>query len=116
MSNLRFDADHAVERAGDDPELARTIGELFVEHVPHWIAELRTAIENGGEPKTAQRLAHTIKSSADNTGCHRVRSLAEDLERRIPEDGPERTAEAFADLVAAVDEVLPEVARFTVVD
>lgn len=71
------------DRAGGDDKLARDLLLIVVDTVPLWLNELPLAAGNG-DWKTVQRIAHSLKGSADNLGA-----------------GPARDAAAVVELAAA---------------
>lgn len=62
-----FDVDAGLKRAGGDQALFRDVAQLVCEHAPKWLAELTEAIDSGNAA-LARRLAHSLKSSAENVG------------------------------------------------
>jgi HPt (histidine-containing phosphotransfer) domain-containing protein len=71
----------AVERlkewGGND--LARKMVELFLSSTPERMAQIREGISSQ-DPETAERGAHSLKSSAGNVGGVRLQRLAEKAE------------------------------------
>ncbi len=60
-------------------KLIITIIELFNENIPKQIDDLRYAVENN-DPKTARRLAHTMKGSSAQMGARKMFTLAAEME------------------------------------
>jgi CheY-like chemotaxis protein len=107
-----LDRDLALSRAGDDPEILRDVALLVLEHVPKWLARMRDSLA-AGDCRTLTRLAHTLKSSADNIGAGRAVSAAAMLESRATEQRLDEVHRALAELEGEMARVLPAVARLT---
>jgi HPt (histidine-containing phosphotransfer) domain-containing protein len=60
-------------------KLVVTIIELFNENIPKQIDDLKFAVENN-DPKTARRLAHTMKGSSAQMGARKMFTLAAEME------------------------------------
>ncbi len=56
--------------------------EAFLHHAPEQLCELREAIENGDEP-TAQRVAHSLKGSAQALGATRLTEACAAIEASV---------------------------------
>ncbi len=63
------------DRAGGDDKLARDLLLIVVDTVPLWLNELPLAA-GIGDWKTVQRIAHSLKGSADNLGAGPARDAA----------------------------------------
>lgn len=115
MSNTAgagFDAELALNRAGDDLELARELAAIFIDQTSLWVADLRLALTLGNHPEVL-RLAHTIKSSADNVGCVEVRTVAQSLESRASAANAAESRLLLEELVESINSVLPRLAAFS---
>ena len=100
----------ALEQAANDEELLEEVVELYQQESPKHVAELETAIGEG-DAKTAERAAHTLKSTSRYVGAHRVSDLAAAIEKeaashRLDEAG--RQAAALRQGHAAVLQALGE--------
>lgn len=62
------------------PPLALRVIQLFLEHVPGKMTEVKSSFDAADYP-ALERLAHSVKSSAANLGLEDFRRLAADLER-----------------------------------
>ena len=78
----RFDHVAALERVDGDEELLRQIAEMFVQICPEWLDNLQRHLNERDQP-TARRLAHSLKSSADNVGGHQACALMARLEETV---------------------------------
>ncbi|MDB6094119.1 MAG: hypothetical protein JWM32_1681 [Verrucomicrobia bacterium] len=75
IENLR-----ALDESGNDEFLREILG-IFLEDVPHRIAELDEAIASGDVGRFT-RAAHSIKGASSNVGANALRAVAEQLESR----------------------------------
>ncbi|MFH1845399.1 MAG: response regulator [bacterium] len=75
-----FDWPGLLARVLDDEELAREVIELTLENCPILLADLQAAISDGDIDST-QRIAHTIKGSAGNSGALGLQAAALQLEK-----------------------------------
>ncbi len=107
-----LDREVALARAGGDPEIMREVAELVLEHVPKWMAGMRKTLD-AGEWRELKRLAHTLKSSADNIGAHEGVLAAARLEQLADQHDIELARPALADLEAKIARLLPAVAQLT---
>jgi PAS domain S-box-containing protein len=71
--------------------LVRKVLEAFVSEFPRLIESLESHVSNG-ERASAERLAHTIKGAAANSGCERISATAALMEIEAKEH-PEKAAE-----------------------
>lgn len=69
--------DKLLEIGGAD--LAQKVIDLFFEHTPGKVTNLREALESG-DSKSIERMAHSIKSSAANLGLDTLREISSRLE------------------------------------
>jgi signal transduction histidine kinase/HPt (histidine-containing phosphotransfer) domain-containing protein len=69
ISGDAFDRAAALERVGGDEDLLRQIAEMFVQICPEWLDSLQRHL-NERDQTAARRMAHSLKSSADNVGGH----------------------------------------------
>ncbi|WP_166832076.1 Hpt domain-containing protein [Thalassoroseus pseudoceratinae] len=109
---LVFQRDDALDRAGDDLEIAQTVARMFLEHAPDWLRHLRQAITDS-DWRNAQRMAHTIKSSGDNLGCHEVRQAAWSIESTIDASEQDALEPMIASLEHAIARCQPVLTEFS---
>jgi len=107
-----IDRELALSRTGGDPDILREVAELVLENIPKWLAEMRDSLEMQ-DWRTLGRLAHTLKSSADNVGARQGVVLAERLERLANEHDLDASQLALAKLEAELARLLPALSRFT---
>jgi signal transduction histidine kinase/DNA-binding NarL/FixJ family response regulator len=107
-----IDREEALERAGGDPTILQEVGELILEHAPKWLAEMPRALD-AGDWKTLKRLAHTLKSSADNVGARQCVVVAATLERTADEQVLEASRRALAGLEIEMARLMPALAHLT---
>lgn len=84
---------------------------LFLENAPGRMEQIRGGL-GGGDPKEAEKGAHSLKSSAANIGAMHVRDLAAEVERTTSDGDPVAGAQilpqledAFAKVIAALEAV-----------
>jgi PAS domain S-box-containing protein len=75
-----FNKAEALQHVGGDEALLRELGEIFFQSRPEMMAELREGIARR-DPKTVQRVAHTIKGSISHLGAPAVYDAALRLEQ-----------------------------------
>ena len=96
---------------GGDELLVKMLN-LFMEHGPERVAQIRSGVESGSVEE-AQRGAHSLKSSAGNLGARRLQAGAARLEG-LADDGDLEGAEellpeletAFREAKTSLEEVL----------
>jgi signal transduction histidine kinase/DNA-binding NarL/FixJ family response regulator/HPt (histidine-containing phosphotransfer) domain-containing protein len=109
LSGDPLDRDIALSRAGNDLEILREVAGLVLEHFPKWMSGIRESFARG-DGRTLSRLAHTMKSSADNVGASRAFSAAERLEKLAELPGLDGGQAAVADLEHEITRLLPAIA------
>ena len=67
-------------QAEGEPDILNELIELFLEEAPPQLAVLREAIE-GGDARTVERVAHTLKGSSGNMGAMRMAAVCAELEK-----------------------------------
>ena len=107
-TRTRLDWESAVESLDGDRELLRAVLDGFLGQHPSLMTELRNAIAADDRP-TARRVAHTIGGSLRMFRDARVVALAEALEDRCRDGGPEQVTAAWRALAPELDAVVAEV-------
>ncbi len=110
--NDPLDLETALERTGGDMAILRDIAGLVLEHIPKWMSAIHASLD-GSDGATLTRLAHTIKSSADNVGAERAAKAAARLEVLAGEHKFDEARTALAHLDAEIAQLLPAVARLS---
>ncbi len=105
-----IDARIALSRAGDDRDLAREVIEIAIPLFSEWLAGIEQAFDDGDWP-TVRRLAHTLKTSADNVGAKAARSAAFRLEQLAAVRDELQARDAFAEVQRAVRRLLPALSQ-----
>jgi signal transduction histidine kinase/AmiR/NasT family two-component response regulator/HPt (histidine-containing phosphotransfer) domain-containing protein len=108
-----IDAQIALSRAGDDRDLAREVIEIAIPLFSEWLAGIEQAFDDGDWP-TVRRLAHTLKTSADNVGAKTARSAAFRLEQLAAARDELEARAAFADVERAVRRLLPALSQLVI--
>ena len=91
----------ALERVDGDEDLLRQIAQVFLQICPGWIDELQQSLSTGDE-STARRLAHSLKTAADNIGGQLAAATLSRLESAVAEG---RLSEAISVWPACQSEV-----------
>ena len=104
----RLDWASAVEALDGDRELLQAVLDGFLGQHPSLMTELREAIATD-DRSTARRVAHTIGGSLRVFRDARVVALAEALEDRCRDDGPEQVTTAWRTLDPELDAVVTEI-------
>ena len=99
----------ALERVGGDLELLQEIAQLFLEHSPALVDEMRTALGNG-DAKSLERAAHNLKGSVSNFGAEAAQQAALRLEVIARKCDLPAATEAFQQLECELGQLRPELA------
>jgi len=62
-----FDLELGLERVGGDEDLFRQIAEMLIQIGPEWLDDLQKHLKDRDQP-SIRRVAHSLKSSAENVG------------------------------------------------
>jgi HPt (histidine-containing phosphotransfer) domain-containing protein len=68
-----------------EPDVVQDVSRVFLEDVPDRLKSIRSSLDRG-EPGTAERLAHSLKSSASMLGARALSRLASQVETRAREN------------------------------
>lgn len=101
-----LDSNLALERCGDDAELVKDLCGILLEAAPAWFAELERATPRHDYP-TLRRLAHTLKSAADNVGGVSLSLSAERLEQLARSEHQSEIESAHSHVVAEWRRLVP---------
>ncbi|MFO0761151.1 MAG: response regulator [Byssovorax sp.] len=101
-----FDKAAALDRVGGDEELLKDLIGVFLGEVHKWLDDIRAAIVSSDAPRL-KRAAHTLKGAVDNCGASRAYDLALRLERLGGEGRIAGAEDIFAELEAAIEQLLP---------
>jgi len=74
-----LDRDALLDRVGGDLEFLQEIAGLFLEDCPRLLEKIRSAV-SGGDARTLEHAAHTLKGSVANFGAQAARDAAFRLE------------------------------------
>jgi HPt (histidine-containing phosphotransfer) domain-containing protein len=110
LADEPLDRDVALSRTDGDPEILRDVARLILEHIPKWMSAMRDSLARG-DSRTLKRLAHTLKSSADNVGAAKGAGAAARLEMLSAEQNLDEARLALAILETEVSRMLPAIAR-----
>jgi CheY-like chemotaxis protein/HPt (histidine-containing phosphotransfer) domain-containing protein len=86
----------------DEPDILKVLIELYLEEAPPRLAALREAIE-GGDARTVERAAHTLKGSTANMGAMRMAAVCAELEKVGGSGELTRAPELLEQLVVEFD-------------
>lgn len=100
-----FDPSIAMRQVGDDPEVLREVMELFIQEAAKQEADVRLAVERR-DPKSLERVAHSIKGACAIFGA----AAAQDAAYRLEQLGRAGSFEGAADAMASLT---TETARLT---
>jgi signal transduction histidine kinase/DNA-binding NarL/FixJ family response regulator/HPt (histidine-containing phosphotransfer) domain-containing protein len=106
-----IDAQIAFSRAGDDRELAREVAGIAIPLFSEWLVAIDRAFDDDDWP-AIRRLAHTLKTSADNVGAKAAHSAAFRLEQLAAARRTTEARAAFAEVDQAVQRLLPALSQF----
>ncbi|MBI1310741.1 response regulator [bacterium] len=83
-SSAAVDRTKALHRMGGSIDLVREVAGLVIELLPAWLAEMERNLQTG-DFTNLKRLAHTLKTSADNVGASALAETAWQLESHLRE-------------------------------
>jgi HPt (histidine-containing phosphotransfer) domain-containing protein len=83
-----------------EPDIVADVAGVFLADVPGRLQQIRAAIE-GGDQATAERLTHSLKSSAAMLGAKGLSRIASELESRARDGGVPRGDPQVAELEEA---------------
>lgn len=104
-----LDSNLALERCGDDADLVKDLCGILLEAAPEWFAEMDLVAPRRDYP-TLRRLAHTLKSAADNVGRVSLSIVAEHLEAAAQNERESEIDAAHRRVVAEWELLAPLVA------
>ncbi len=110
MEQQRLDWELARERIGGSEEILRDLAELFVRESPKMMQEIRAAIDRSDHPEL-RRTAHTLKGSAAVFVAQPTVDAALQLEQLGARGTLDGAEEAWSELAAEVDGLLPVLRR-----
>lgn len=104
--------DHAdfLERVDSDMDLARQVGQMFLEDACEKIAAIRELIERREAGELANA-AHSLKGASANMSALRLRRIAADIEQAAKNDDIAGAQEMFVLVEKAFDEFASELKR-----
>jgi HPt (histidine-containing phosphotransfer) domain-containing protein len=68
-----------------EPDVVQDVSRVFLEDAPDRLKSIRSSLDRG-EPAIAERLAHSLKSSASMLGARALSRLASQVETRAREN------------------------------
>ena len=93
-----FDAQKALQQAGDDPDLLAEVLGVFVDESAGWARDIQDAAA-ARDAERLRRAAHTVKGAASNCGAAQTAALASSVEHLASGGDIGIAAESAADLV-----------------
>lgn len=81
----RFNREHVLEFAGEDPAFVAKLSEIFARTAPRQMQELRDAFADA-DMERLRRVAHQLKGAVGNFGAEAARLLAAEIEEAARED------------------------------
>jgi HPt (histidine-containing phosphotransfer) domain-containing protein len=103
--SLTYDRVQILENLGGDEELLAQIAEMFFSEAEGRLREIREAI-SGGDAKALHSAAHSLKGAVSNFAADRATAAAAKLEQCGKVADLAEAERLFAELSAAVDEVV----------
>ena len=105
----------ALSRVDGDLDLLDQLAEIFVQMASKWINDIGDAV-SAGDARLLQRLAHTLKSTADNMGATGLTAAASSLERLAMDNNLDPAGIVFAKLKSEMAQALPAIAQLAKVE
>lgn len=93
------------------PALQQKMIDLFLENGPERIQSVRSGIESG-DFGTAERAAHSLKSSAGNLGANRLQELARQMEEALEAGNGARAGELVPEMEEHLTQTLHALRAF----
>lgn len=106
-----FDVDAALEMFADDLEFLRESVQLFLEHCPKLLPEIREAAELG-DGKVLERTSHSFKGAVSNFTNAEPFRIAQQLETMGRDTDFSQATVAFSALQNATELLVEELERF----
>ena len=106
-----FDHDAALERVGGDEDLLRQIAEMFTQICPEWLENLQRHL-NERDQAAMRRMAHSLKTSADNVGGHQACASMTRLENAAAEGSLDEAMSMWPDCHGQYVRLLDAVSLF----
>lgn len=101
----------ALKRVGGSADLLHEIAEMVADLCPKWVAQMQQGLEQG-DLLLVQRLAHTLKSSAENVGSSNVAQMAFAVETHARARQPEALQTSLAELAGNVEQMVAEITQW----
>lgn len=99
----------ALNRMGGSDDLLQEVVALVADLCPKWVREMQDSLPTG-DGATVQRLAHTLKNSAETVGAITVAETAYELESLARAAQFEQASVKLTTLAAQVDQLVEELA------
>lgn len=105
-----FDKADFLERLEGDFELARQLGEMFIDDSRETLEVIRDRLADN-DAEGVSRAAHSIKGASSNLSALRLRNVSAELERTAKQNSLSRAAELFALMEAELENFVCELKR-----
>lgn len=108
----RFNREHVLEFAGEDPAFVAKLHEIFARTAPRQMQELRDA-HGAGNLDRLRQVAHQLKGAVGNFGAESARLIAAEIEKAAREgaaEGLDTRIEALGVDIEAITEALAKLA------
>jgi len=102
--------DRALKQTGGDRQLLVELMTIFLHECPHWLSQLRRAVD-AGDFGEVRRLAHSIKGSCGYFAADAAYAAAFELEEAG--QNQQGAARAFQNLEVELERMLPDLREFT---
>lgn len=103
----------ALKRVGGSKDLLHEIAEMVADLCPKWVVQMQQGLEQGDLP-LVQRLAHTLKSSAENVGSSDVARMAFAVETNARACESAAVQSSLAELADNVEQMVAEITQWPV--
>jgi signal transduction histidine kinase/CheY-like chemotaxis protein len=101
----------AMRRMGGSEDLVREVAGMVVELLPVWLAEMKRNLD-AGDWSNLKRLAHTLKTSAENVGARALAESAWQLESSLQRSENDAASELLQRLSLHATPALSELAEW----
>ncbi len=97
----------ALDRMGGSHDLLQEVLALVTDLCPKWVREMQDSLP-GRDGATVQRLAHTLKNSAETVGAKTVAETAYELESQARSEQFDKASVTLTTLASQVDQLVGE--------
>jgi len=107
-----LDQSRLLEEFGDAPEILMELRDLFIQHLPPLLNDIRSAFE-AGDCDALSKNAHSLKGAASTYGAQRLFMICKSIEHLARDGELEATRELVSMLTGELDQLTAAVNDLT---